>query len=254
MYPGNVAVSMPEGIPSLPDVMRDALRGRLPGRYEDFWRGPFVAELNGALRPGIQVLDIGSGAEPTLAPADRPPGSHYVGLDLSRHELDRAPAGSYDEAHVADVREPLPQLSERFDVILSFQVLEHVKPLDVAIANMRSYLRPGGLMVHRLSGGRSIASLINRAVPERAALWLEVRLRDRDPESVFPATYDRCTYSGLEGVVDGFSSHRIVPQYTGALYFRFLRPLQALYLAFEEWTCRRDKRDLASYYVLSARR
>jgi SAM-dependent methyltransferase len=234
--------------------MRDALQGRLPPRYDDFWRGPFVAELDGVLRPGIQILDIGSGADPTLAPEERPPGSHYVGLDISLEELNRAPAGSYDETHVSDVRKRVPELSERFDVIVSFQVLEHVKPLDVAIANVRSYLRPGGLMVHRLSGGRSVFSLLNRAVPERAALWLEVRLRDREPDSVFPATYDRCTYTGLERMLEGFSSHRIVPQYTGALYFEFLRPLQALYLAFEEWTWRRGKRDLASYYVLSARR
>jgi SAM-dependent methyltransferase len=245
---------MAEEAPSVRAVMRDALRGRLPRRYQAFWRGPFVAELDGAMRPGMEILDIGSGAEPTLAPAERPPGSRYVGLDISRHELDRAPAGSYDEVRVADVRERLPELAGRFDLIVSFQVLEHVKPLDVAIENMRSYLRPGGVMVHRLSGGWSVASLVNRAVPERLAAWLELRLRGRDPDSVFPATYDRCTHAGLEGMLGQFSSHRVVPQYTGALYFRFLRPLQALYLGFEEWTCRRDKRDLASYYVLSARR
>jgi SAM-dependent methyltransferase len=233
-------------------VVRAALRGRLPRRYEGFWREPFLAELDGALRPGMEILDIGSGAEPTLCPDERPPESRYVGLDISRRELDRAPAGSYDESYVADVRESVPALAERFDLILSFQVLEHVKPLDVALERIRSYLRPGGLMVHRLSGGRSLPSLVNRALPERVAMALETRLRGRDPDSLFPATYDRCTYSQLERMLAGFSSHRIVPQYTGALYFRFLRPLQAAYLGFEEWTERRDKRDLASYYVISA--
>lgn len=234
--------------------MRSALQGRLPPRYRDFWRGPFAAELDGALVPGIQILDVGSGAEPTLSPEARPPGSRYVGLDVSPHEFTRAQGGSYDETVIANVCDHLPELVGRFDLILSFQVLEHVEPLGDAIENMRSYLQPGGLMVHRLSGGRSLASLLNRGMPESLASWLEVRLRGRDPDSIFPATYDHCTYSDLKTMLRDFSSLTIVPQYTGALYFRFLRPLQAAYLGFEEWTYRREKHDLASYYVVSARR
>src|SRR5919204_4228119 len=82
-------------------VVRDALRGRLPRRYQGFWRGPFMAELDGSLRPGMEILDIGSGAEPTLRPHERPPESRYVGLDISRRELDRAPAGPYHQSYVA---------------------------------------------------------------------------------------------------------------------------------------------------------
>jgi SAM-dependent methyltransferase len=240
--------------PTIRQTMLEALRGRLPTRYDDFWLGPFWAEGEPALRPRIRVLDIGSGAQPTLAPADRPSACHYVGLDLSGKELERAPSGSYDEALVWDVTRRLPDLEGQFDLILSFQVLEHVKPLAEAFRHMHAYLKPGGFMVHRLSGGRSLPILLNRAVPPRLAAWLEVRLRDREPESIFPAQYDRCVYSELAEMVDAFSEARIIPQFTGALYFGFLRSLQALYLGFEEWTYRTDRRDLATYYVVSARR
>jgi SAM-dependent methyltransferase len=235
-------------------TVRDALRGRLPSRYEDFWQGPFRHELDKVLVPGVRILDVGSGAEPTIQPGERPEGCEYVGLDISRHELDRAAPGSYDETVVADLTQRVPELEGRFDVVLSFQVLEHVAPLDAAVENMRAYLKPGGAMLARLSGGRSVSALLNRAVPFKVAVWLETKLRGRDPESIFPARYDRCTDSGLSGMLASWSGRTIVPQYTGALYFRFLRPLQALYLAFEQWVVRRDRRDLAVYYVVHATR
>jgi SAM-dependent methyltransferase len=226
----------------------------LPPRYDDFWRGPFQHELDQVLRPGVRILDVGSGAEPTIAPADRPADCTYVGLDISRHELDRAPPGSYDEIVVADLTRPTPELEGGFDIVLSFQVLEHIKPLDAAMDNMRAFLKPGGAMLARLSGGKSLPALLNRAVPFKVAVWLETRLRDRDPESIFPARYDRCTYSGLSRMLAAWSRQTVVPQYTGALYFRFLAPLQALYLRFEEWVVKGDRRDLAVYYVIHATR
>ncbi|MEA2409167.1 MAG: hypothetical protein QOE69_3286 [Thermoleophilaceae bacterium] len=236
------------------EVMRGGLRDELPRRYDDFWDGPFREELARHLRPGVRILDVGSGAVPTIPPEERPADTHYVGLDISQHELDRAPAGSYDHTVVADLTEVVPELCDDFDLVVSFQVLEHVRPLDRAIENMRRYLRPGGGMVSRLSGGRSVSALLNRAVPHRVAVALEVRLRGREPESVFPAEYDRCTHSALTEMLAPWSEANVIPQHTGAYYFKFLRPLQALYLGYEEWALRGDRKDVAVYYVLSARR
>jgi SAM-dependent methyltransferase len=244
----------PSGAATIRGAMRETLRGTLPARYDDFWKGPFRAELSRFLRPDGRILDVGSGAEPTIAPAKRPPGTHYVGLDISRAELDRAPPGSYDATVVADLRRRVPELEGAFDLVVSFQVLEHVKPLATAMENMRAYLEPGGGMVARLSGGRSVSALLNRLVPFRTAVWLEKTLRGRDPQSVFPAHYDRCTYSELAAMLRPWAEARIVPQHTGALYFKFSRPLQALYLGYEEWACRRGRHDLAVYYVVGATR
>jgi 2-polyprenyl-6-hydroxyphenyl methylase/3-demethylubiquinone-9 3-methyltransferase len=235
-------------------VMRAGLRGELPDRYDDFWTGPFRAELAPSLVPGVRVLDVGSGAEPTIPTDMRPEGTHYVGLDISKHELDRAPGGSYDETVVADLTGFVPALEGRFDLVVSFQVLEHVRPLDRAVENMRRYLRDGGAMVSRLSGGRSVSALLNRLIGHRGAMVLEGRLRGRDPASVFPAEYDRCTSVALRGMLSGWSEAKVIPQHTGALYFQFLRPLQALYLGYEEWAVRSGHDDAAVYYVLSARR
>jgi SAM-dependent methyltransferase len=240
--------------PTAGAAVKEMLRGRYPARYEDFWEGPLRRLLADALSPGARVLDVGSGVEPTIHPEERPEGTHYVGLDVAQAELDAAPAGSYDESLVADLTQFRPELEESFDLIVSFQVLEHVKPLDVAIENMRRYLKPGGTMVHKFSGGRSLFARLHRLVPFRLAVWIETTLRSREPESMFPTHYDRCNNADLERMTSGFSKVTIIPQYTGALYLKFARPLQALYLAFEERIVRKDRRDLAVYYVLSATR
>ena len=239
---------------SIGNVMRRGLHGELPERYDDFWLAPFHAEIERHLRPGVRVLDVGSGAEPTIPPAKRPEGTRYVGLDIARAELDRAPSGSYDETIVADLTQRVPGLDESFDLVVSFQVLEHIRPLDEALANMRRYLEPGGAMVSRLSGGRSVSALLNRAVPHAAAVWLETKFRERDPQSIFPAHYDRCTSSELREMLGSWSEVRVIPQHTGALYFGFIPPLQALYLGYEEWAWRNRRNDVAVYYIVTARR
>jgi hypothetical protein len=46
----------------------------------------------------------------------------------------------------------------------------------------------------------------------------------------------------------------IVPFYRGAPYFRFSRPLQRAYLAYESAIERHDRRNLATHYLVVAKR
>lgn len=234
--------------------MRRALTGDLPQRYvRQSWREPFRERVQAELWVGQAILDIGSGRAPTLAPADRLDGVHYVGLDISADELAAAPRGSYDETVTGDVTRFIPELEDRFDIVLSFQVFEHVKPLSAALAHIRRYLKPGGVMVAQLSGTFSVFGVLNRVVPHRLATKAMERFLNRDPESVFPAYYDRCWHSALERMLRPWESAEIVPLYLGADYLSFARPLQALYLGIEEFAWRGDRRNLAGYYVIVAR-
>jgi SAM-dependent methyltransferase len=223
-------------------------------RYHDDWLGPFRAAIQSELRPHCVVIDVGGGRSPAIPRPDLPPGARYVGLDLSGRELMAAPPGSYDLTIVADVNEPQSALEGCADLVVSWQVLEHVAPMEVAVSNIHSYLRPGGLFVAQLSGGRSAFALINRAIPHRLAKVMMRRLLQRDPATVFPAPYDRCTYSALSRILEDWSDVRIVPRYCGAGYFRFLPPLQAIYLRIEDLMVRGNHKDLATHYLVVARR
>lgn len=175
-----------------------------------------------------------------------------MGLDVSRTQLERAKADAYDDWVVADARDWVPSLEGQFDLVVSFQVLEHVKPLGAALENIRRYLLPGGALVAQLSGAFSLFGLANRVIPHQVTVWLLERLLSRPPDTVFPAHYDHAWWSALRGLLAGWSSATVTPEWWGAGYFSFSRVLQAGYIAYEEWTRLADRPNLAPYYVLEA--
>jgi SAM-dependent methyltransferase len=226
----------------------------LPARYAGGWREPFYARARMALVPGADVLDVGAGARPVFAPDERPPGVRYVGLDISAGELARAGALAYDERHVADIVTRYPRLEDRFDLIVSWQTLEHVRSLGDTLENLRAYLRPGGLLVAQLSGGFAVYALVSRMLPFAVAQRLSRRLLGRDPATMFPTYYDRCHYRALRELLAPWTEAEIVPRYAGAGYFEFSRTIRSLYLAYENWTYGRGYRSLATHYLIAARR
>ena len=226
----------------------------LPRRYQEPWRAPFERRVDACLRPGMAILDVGAGRHPTIPPDRRPAGVRYVGLDISAAELAAATPGSYDEQWVADATRRVVGLSDRFDLVVSWQVLEHVKPLYAAIENFRAYLRPGGVFIAQFSGTFSYFGLTNRVVPDGVTAWLVNRFTDRPAESVFPAAYDRCWDSALRRILRPWSSVEVVPRYTGAAYLQFLPPAQRAYLVYENWAMRSGRRDLATHYIVEATR
>jgi len=227
-----------------------ALTGRFPPRYDESWRGEFEARTRALLRPGIRILDVGSGARPALSPEERPVGCRYVGLDISLDELRRAPPGSYDELRAGDVAVRVPDLQGGFDLALSWQVLEHVRPLRDALENVRSYLTPGGHFIAQMSGSFSVFGLANQMIPRRVGLWAMRHLTARPPESIFTAYYDHCWYGGLERLLATWSEREIAPRFLAGDYLRRLRPLAAAYLVYEEWAYLGRHRNLAAYYLI----
>jgi SAM-dependent methyltransferase len=228
------------------------LKNGLPARYGDVLRDRFQRSVAVGLRPGLHILDVGSGAHPSVSPARRPSDCRYVGLDVDAGELERAPAGIYDEVVVADLAERLQRLEGQFDVATVFHVLEHVRPLQRALENLRVYLRPGGSLVAMLSGAFAAFALANRVLPDTIGKALMERLMARDPETVFHAHYDGCWYGALERALAPWSRAEIVPIYQGAEYFNFALPLRRAYLAYENWAARRGHLNLATHYLVEA--
>ena len=137
----------------------------LPARYQERWEAPFEARVLGALRPGMSILDVGAGRRPTIPPGTDQPTATTSALTSRRAELGPAPLGSYNETWVADVTQRVPELDGRFDLILTLQVLEHVRPLGARSTTSTSYLRPGGRFVGQFSGTFSYFGLANRSSP-----------------------------------------------------------------------------------------
>lgn len=223
-------------------------------RYRIPWGSEFWAIVSERLEPGISVLDIGAGRRPTIAAAARPQGITYVGLDPAREELELAPPGSYDEIVAASAESDIAGLHDRFDLIVSWQALEHVENMRAVGANFHSYAKPNGAFVGLLSGRNAAYALANRLLPGPIGARLVARLRDRPLETVFPAHYDLCTADGLREAFAGWASVDVLALFHGADYFDRAAPLQRAYLRFENWAERSNRENLATHYVVSTRR
>jgi SAM-dependent methyltransferase len=241
-------------MPSAPVVTERDSRIALPERYREPWRERFDEAVRSRLTAGMTVLDVGSGRSPSLAPAERPAGVHWIGLDVSERELRRARPGDYDALVVSDLAASSLPLQATVDLAVSWQVLEHVRPLDQALANVHRSLRDGGAFVTLFSGSWSLFALVNRALPDRlgAAVVGRTMRRRGSAQPVFTAHYDRCYATALERVFADWSRVSIEPLYRGATYLHFSRALQAAYIAYENAVQRRRIGNLATHYFVVA--
>jgi SAM-dependent methyltransferase len=123
---------------------RRGLEGGLEGyHYERFFTEYFG--LSRAFYAGKRVLDIGCGPRGTLEWADE--AEARVGLDPLANEYRRLGAAAHRMAYVAGSAERMPFAERSFDVIASFNSLDHVDSLDQAIGEITRVARPGALLL-----------------------------------------------------------------------------------------------------------
>jgi SAM-dependent methyltransferase len=108
--------------------------------------------------PGaVTVLDAGCGRVSALR-AFRPRIAHLVGADIHEPSV---PLPHLDEFAIVDLCGPGADFSDgTFDLVLSSFTLEHFADPPAALANLRRWLRPGGMLV---------ATTVNRRHPFVAA-------------------------------------------------------------------------------------
>jgi SAM-dependent methyltransferase len=124
--------------------------------------------LTGSAAP--RVIEAGCGARAHLA---YPAGARVLGIDILRSQLLRN-----DEAFrlaQGDVT-ALPVASASADLVVCWDVLEHVPAPDLAIAEMARVLRPGGLAVLALPNVLSLKGLVTRFTPWWFHVWVYRRV------------------------------------------------------------------------------
>jgi 2-polyprenyl-3-methyl-5-hydroxy-6-metoxy-1,4-benzoquinol methylase len=139
-----------------------------------------------------QVLEIGSGANPTLKPEDVLSRCiSYVTSDVDAEEMEKADATF--ERLVLDLSSDgvSPSLVGRFDCVFSRMVGEHVTDGELFHKNIHTLLRPGGISVHCLSTLWCLPFAANRLLPEFLSDYLLMLFlpRDRHKHGKFPASY-----------------------------------------------------------------
>jgi SAM-dependent methyltransferase len=208
----------------------------------------------------VAVGELGGGANPTLRLADlvgRP--LEQTILDISADELGRTSSGV--ETLCVDLCAEEPPVQERFDVVFSRMLCEHVRSGRTFHRNCFAALRPGGYAVHFFPSITALPFALNRVLPSslsrRVVESVFPARRRGGKHPAFPARYSWCI-GPTPAQLDRFRSvgFEVVSCDAGVghgYYDRF-PPLRALERAKTRLVLKRPSPWLAAYVVVVLRR
>jgi 2-polyprenyl-6-hydroxyphenyl methylase / 3-demethylubiquinone-9 3-methyltransferase len=136
-----------------------------------------------AARPfeGLRLLDIGCGGGLLAEPMARL-GATVTGVDAAARNIPVARLHAEQSGLAIDYRhgtaEELAAASERFDVVLNMEVVEHVPDPAAYLAACRELLVPGGLMICSTINRNPKSWLLAIVGAEHVMRWLPVGTHD----------------------------------------------------------------------------
>jgi 2-polyprenyl-3-methyl-5-hydroxy-6-metoxy-1,4-benzoquinol methylase len=200
------------------------------------------------------ICEIGGGANPALSlPFVRENDLDYVVVDVSAEELAKAPAGY--RTLVANVESSDVDLPNRYDVIFSRMVAEHISSPAHFHRNIYAHLRPNGLAFHFFPTLYTLPYLVNRVVPE--SLARQLLHGTGGGHEKFPAYYRWCRGPSRRQIRRLKSVGYDVEEYVGFFghgYYGRLRPVQTLSDALAAGFVRRPVPLVTSYAQVILRR
>lgn len=164
--------------------------------FTDLWESfdDRLAELVDA-SGATEVGELGGGANPTVEltrRAVRP--VELTVIDISDDELAKAPPGV--QRFRADLCAEQPPAKERFDLVFSRMLCEHVPSAARFHRNCRAMLRAGGHAMHFFPTVTALPFVVNRVLPEavgeRVVEAILPSRRRGGRHSKFPAYYRWC--------------------------------------------------------------
>lgn len=128
-----------------------------------------------------KILEIGSGANPTIDVSTvRDLNLEYTTSDIEEGELNKA-----DDIYkkvILDLSSEKIDLTERYDLIFSRMLGEHISDGEVFHKNIYKLLNPNGLSAHCFSTLYALPFLLNRFMPESLSDILLGKFAPRDEE------------------------------------------------------------------------
>ncbi|WP_235299300.1 class I SAM-dependent methyltransferase [Portibacter marinus] len=151
------------------------------------------------------VLEIGAGANPFFSDQQvEALKLEYTILDIDPLELQKATtAKSTRVVHDLSI-EPL---SQKFDLIFSQMLLEHLNDPMSFHQNILSMMKPESIVCHFFATKYGLPSLLNLLLPSRLSNFIVYKLQKRDPidHGKFKAYYKKCT-GPLKSTISWFDS------------------------------------------------
>ncbi|MBX6425802.1 MAG: bifunctional 2-polyprenyl-6-hydroxyphenol methylase/3-demethylubiquinol 3-O-methyltransferase UbiG [Variibacter sp.] len=154
---------------------------------------------------GLRLLDIGCGGGILSEPLARL-GAAVVGIDPGADAIAAARAHAALSGVAVDYRittvEEMADASERFDIVLAMEVVEHVTDLDLFIHRAAATVKPGGLMI-AATINRTLKSFALAIVAAEYVLGWVPRGTHRWDRLVTPDELERAFEGGGLETIDG---------------------------------------------------
>ena len=113
---------------------------------------PLIPNIKSQLEKGISVMEIGCGSGRALnLIAKHFPNSHFIGYDISDEAIKRAKSDS-EKANLSNINFEIKDLvtledSEKFDLILSFDVIHDQAKPDIVLQNISKAVKKEGIFL-----------------------------------------------------------------------------------------------------------
>ena len=185
----------------------------------------------------FSILEIGGIDRPMLKKSSN---FKYTGLDI---EYKDSCYKLYDNFIVQSIEE---NINQKFDLIISSTLLEHVKDNKKSFLNVYNALVDGGNTFHYIPSKNHFYSLILRLLRPQASLEI----------TGYPTFFDLCSEKELKNVLlkIGFRDVKIRQYYKAGDYFAFFTPLYILISALENIFEKFNIRFFAAGLIVSAKK
>ena len=154
-------------------------------RFQGNWDDQLLRErILGHLRPDATMLDLGAEAGIVRQMNFRGMVASVCGVDLDHRVVNNL---MLDEGRIADA-DVIPYEDDRFDIVFSDNVLEHLEhPLGV-FREVERVLKPGGVFLFKTPNKWHYMPTVARLTPHAFHRYVN-RLRGRAEENTFPTRY-----------------------------------------------------------------
>lgn len=205
--------------------------------------------------PGATILELGGGRWPSFRLDEMPANlQSYTVNDISEHELSHLPQG-YDKA-CFDVTGDAMAFEDRYDVVFSRFMAEHVKDGRAMHRNVYRVLKPGGTAFHLIPTLFASPFVINKLLPERlTAKALSALLPRRGISPKFPAYYSACRGDtpGMRKLLHDLGYSKVeITNFYGHFYYENIPVLRTLQRTFSGIAERKMWKWASSYAYIRA--
>lgn len=144
----------------------------------------FNDKIASLIKPGMAVLEQGCGRTAPILSKMIDKGADLYGLDLVEFRGDH-PALHLVNGDISSV----PFEDEKFDLVYSRSVMEHVERPDLAFRETYRVLKPGGVWVFLTPNMWDYVSVISRMIPNNLHGKVVKYVQGRPEEDTFPTVY-----------------------------------------------------------------